>query len=142
MSVVSKYAFVNYDGIYLEKTYATQLGTVIGNWSLIISLIVGVALTIIFNTKRLTIKKNIWDGVQGSFLAIMNTASEVGYGNVIKTLVGFTIVSTAMLNLSKNPLIGEAIASSTTGNLDSANSDRIIDLFHQIRRELGTHYLK
>ena len=30
------------------------------------------------------------------------------------------------------------LADEPTGNLDSANSDRIIDLFHQIRRELGT----
>ena len=140
--VVSKYAFVNYDGTYLEKTYATQLGTVIGNWSLIISLIVGVALTIIFNTKRLTIKKNIWDGVQGSFLAIMNTASEVGYGNVIKTLVGFTIVSTAMLNLSKNPLIGEAIASSTlagiTGSASGGLSIALSTFAEQFMKEAST----
>jgi ABC transporter, ATP-binding protein len=30
------------------------------------------------------------------------------------------------------------LADEPTGNLDSANSDRIIDLFHQIRRKLGT----
>ena len=30
------------------------------------------------------------------------------------------------------------LADEPTGNLDNANSDRIIDLFHQIRRELGT----
>ena len=30
------------------------------------------------------------------------------------------------------------LADEPTGNLDSANSDRIIDLFHQIRRALGT----
>ena len=30
------------------------------------------------------------------------------------------------------------LADEPTGNLDSANSDHIIDLFHQIRRELGT----
>ena len=30
------------------------------------------------------------------------------------------------------------LADEPTGNLDSANSDRIIDLFHQIRRDLGT----
>ena len=30
------------------------------------------------------------------------------------------------------------LADEPTGNLDSANSDRIIDLFHQIRHELGT----
>lgn len=30
------------------------------------------------------------------------------------------------------------LADEPTGNLDSANSDRIIDLFHQIRRELDT----
>ena len=72
----------------------------------------------------------------------MNTASEVGYGNVIKTLVGFTIVSTAMLNLSKNPLIGEAIASSTlagiTGSASGGLSIALSTFAEQFMKEAST----
>ena len=41
----------------------------------------------------------------------MNTASEVGYGNVVKTLAGYEILAHAMLALSAgNPLVGGAIS--------------------------------
>lgn len=122
---VSKYAFNNYDSKYLEETYNTTIKAVTGNWSLIIALIVGVLLTIAFNYKRLEIKKTLWEGVQGSFLAVMNTASEVGYGNVIKTLAGFTIVAGAMLGISKNPLISESIASSVLAGITGSASGGI-----------------
>ncbi len=120
--LISRYAFVNYDGDYLEAVYQTQLGSVIGNWSLIISLLLGLIVAVVTNYKRLAIKKSIWDGVQGSFLAVMNTASEVGYGNVIKTLSGFAIVSAAMLGVSSNPLVGEAISSSVLAGITGSAS--------------------
>ena len=120
--LVSKFAFANYDSTYLEETYNTNIGAVVGNWSLIIALICGVLLTIVFNFKRLDIKKSLWSGVQGSFLAIMNTASEVGYGNVIKGLAGFSLVAAGMLGISSNPLIGEAISSSVLAGITGSAS--------------------
>src|SRR5699024_3670337 len=49
-------------------------------------------------------------GTIGSLLAIMNTASEVGYGNIISSLPGFTTVKEALMGVSAgNPLISEFI---------------------------------
>lgn len=62
------------------------------------------------------------DGVQGSFLAIMNTASEVGYGNVIKTLAAFGIVGGALMGISSNPLITTAISSSALAGITGSAS--------------------
>ena len=39
-----------------------------------------------------------------------NTASEVGYGNVIASLPAFLVVKNAVLGISENPLISEAVA--------------------------------
>ncbi len=121
--ICSKFVFSRYNGAYLETAYNTKLSAVQGNWSLIIALVAGVLLAILMNHKRIqNVAECLKSGVQGSFLAIMNTASEVGYGNVIKTLAGFTIVAGAMLGVSDNPLITEAIASSVLAGITGSAS--------------------
>ena len=122
----------HYDGAYLEnlqeimhKTYVnTTLAGVRGSWSVYLALIIGILLTIIFNFKRFP--GGIWDtlkeGVSGSFLAIMNTATEVGYGNVIKTLAGFAVISTFLTEVISNPLIGGTVAASGLAGITGSAS--------------------
>ncbi len=122
----------HYDGAYLEnlqeimhKTYVnTTLSGVRGSWSVYLALIIGILLTIIFNFKRFP--GGIWDtlkeGVSGSFLAIMNTATEVGYGNVIKTLAGFALISTFLTEVISNPLIGGTVAASGLAGITGSAS--------------------
>ncbi|QGU94240.1 GntP family permease [Clostridium bovifaecis] len=111
--ILSKFVFVagKYDGAYLEqKPYLTTLAKVAGNWSLILGLVAAIILVIVLNLKRLDAKKSVNQGAIGSLLAIINTSSEVGYGNVIQTLAGFAIIKGAILGVSSNPIISEAIA--------------------------------
>jgi H+/gluconate symporter-like permease len=109
--ILSKYYFPHMDGAYLEAApYNTKLATVKGMWSLIVSLIVAIAATIGLNYKRFNVRDSVNKGAYGSMLAILNTASEVGYGNVIKTLGAFAIVQAFLLGISDNPLISEAIS--------------------------------
>lgn len=68
------------------------------------------------------IKQTINDGAISSLLAITNTASEVGYGNVISSLAAFAIVKTALLGISSNPLIGEAVAVSALAGITGSAS--------------------
>lgn len=120
--ICSKYVFPRLDTSYLVD-YNTTIGAVQGNWSLIVSLIIGVLAAILLNYKRFTsVRGCLKSGVQGSFLAIMNTASEVGYGNVIKTLAGFSVVAAGMLSISSNPLVGEAISSSVLAGITGSAS--------------------
>lgn len=120
--IFSKFIFPNLDLTYLEK-YGTTDKKVIGNWSLIIALFVSVSSAILLNLKRLS---NVLDtlnkGVQGSFLAIMNTASEVGYGNVIASLAAFAIVKGSIMGFSSNLLISEAISVSTLAGITGSAS--------------------
>lgn len=121
------------------SSYNTTAGKVIGNWSLIISLLVSVAVSILLNLRRMNnVLKTLSDGVQGSFLAIMNTASEVGYGNVIAGLAAFAVVKGALLGLSSNPLISEAVSvSALAGITGSASGGLSIAL-----SALGETYLR
>lgn len=136
--IFSKFIFPAMNLDYLSS-YNTTAGKVIGNWSLIISLLVSVAVSILLNLRRMNnVLKTLSDGVQGSFLAIMNTASEVGYGNVIAGLAAFAVVKGALLGLSSNPLISEAVSvSALAGITGSASGGLSIAL-----SALGETYLR
>lgn len=122
--IFSKWALPAGDSSYLEEGYGTTFSAVVGTWSLIIALVIGIILVVGFNFKRFEtgVVDSLKEGVNGSLLAVMNTASEVGYGNVIKSLAGFGIVATGMLSISSNPLVGEAIASSVLAGITGSAS--------------------
>lgn len=136
--ILSKYVFPSVNLDYLSK-YDTSASKVIGNWSLIVSLAISIIVAFTFNYKRMESPLGtLTKGVNGSFLAVMNTASEVGYGNVIAGLAAFAIVKGALLGLSSNPLISEAVSvSSLAGITGSASGGLSIAL-----GALGEVYLK
>jgi H+/gluconate symporter-like permease len=99
-----------------EPPYKMDLNTLKGtmnNWALIIALSVGVLLATLLNPKQLSGKlaNAISLGATGSLLAIMNTASEVGFGNVVKVLPGFKTIAESMMSIGRggSPLLSEAI---------------------------------
>jgi H+/gluconate symporter-like permease len=91
-----------------------SIPSVVAIWALISALVVGIILAIVFGWKHIKTEANLMKalnaGAIGSLLAIMNTASEVGYGNVIRSLPGFTVVRDFMLSIDPGtPLVSEAI---------------------------------
>lgn len=107
---------------------------VVSIWSLIISLVCGIILAVLIGVKRLPqggLAKVLNLGTVGSLLAIMNTASEVGYGNVIASLPGFKTIANAMLSIhiGNSPLISEAVTvTSIAGITGSASGGMSIAL--------------
>jgi len=93
---------------------AKSVKSVISLWSLIIGLLAAIIIASVlgykFIPKRTSLKMALNAGAIGSLLAIMNTASEVGYGNVIATLPGFTDIANVLMNVGANmPLLNAAI---------------------------------
>ena len=87
---------------------------VISIWSLIIGLVLGIGVTVAIGYKQMPkggLARALNAGTIGSLLAIMNTASEVGYGNVIAALPGFKNISDGMMSLhiGNSPLFSEAV---------------------------------
>lgn len=122
--VLSRIVYPSIDGSYLEaKPYETTLKAVTGNWSLIIALFVGIIITVVLNFKRFDdVVKTMTVGTNGSFLAIFNTASETGYGNVIAGLSAFAIISSGIVSISSNPLVGTAVSSSVLAGVTGSAS--------------------
>lgn len=95
---------------------ASNVKNVASIWALIIALVVGIALALIIGRREITGMKKLTNvlnaGAIGSLLAIMNTASEVGYGNVIAQLPGFSDVANFLINIhiGGTALVSEAIS--------------------------------
>ncbi len=117
---------------------ATTLSAVAGLWSIIVALVLAIVFIIVAHWPRWrNLMESVNTGTLGSLLPIFNTASEVGYGNVIASLPAFLIVKNAVLGISDNPLVSEAVAvGSLAGMTGSASGGMSIAL-----STLGSHYL-
>ena len=96
------------------------------NWALMIALVVGIALAFVINPRRIkgNVAKAINAGAIGSLLAVMNTASEVGFGNVIKSLPGFQTIAHALMGINGggSPLLSEAVTVNTLAGVTGSAS--------------------
>lgn len=86
--------------------------TVASAWALISALTVGIIAALLINLKGVQNKlaTGLTTAAMGALLAIFNTASEVGFGNVVKTLPGFKLIQGWILSASSHPLVSEALA--------------------------------
>lgn len=97
----------------LLKTFnIANVKTVSSSWALIVALCIGILSAICINARVVQSKlaAGLTAAAMGALLAIFNTASEVGFGNVVKTLPGFKAIQGWILGLSSHPLISEAIS--------------------------------
>ncbi|HRD49064.1 MAG: GntP family permease [Candidatus Competibacter sp.] len=133
--------FPSIDASYLaEPKYgATKLSAVAGLWSIIVALVIAILFIVIVHWQRWkNVVESLNTGTMGSLLPIFNTASEVGYGNVIASLPAFLVVKNAVLGISENPLISEAVAVNVlAGITGSASGGMSIAL-----STLGAKYLE
>lgn len=114
--------FSSINADYLSK-YNTTIGSVKGIWSLIIALVIAIVIAIVLMWKNFkAVKQTVNKGAIGSLLAIANTASEVGYGNVIKSLAAFAIVQGAILAIPGTPLISLSVATSVLAGITGSAS--------------------
>lgn len=110
-----------------------------GMWALIIALTTAIIVLLLVGIGRWAhLQQTINKGVLGSMLPIFNTASEVGYGAVIASLAGFAIIRDAVLNVSSNPLISEAVAMNVLAGITGSSSGGLSIAL----QTLGADYLR
>ncbi len=147
--VLQKVVFPNWNIVSwaTQKPYSMVATGVVGtmnNWALIIGLLVGSVLACLSNprTMKMTIPKAINLGALGSFLAILNTSSEVGFGNVIKSLPAFKVIANGLIGINSNgsPLLSEAVSvnvlAGTTGSA-SGGMSIVLEMFGKKYMEWG-----
>lgn len=96
------------------------------NWALMIALVVGIILAFVINPRGIKghATRAINIGAIGSLLAVLNTASEVGFGTVIKSLPGFQSIAHSLtgINSGGSPLLSEAITVNTLSGVTGSAS--------------------
>lgn len=92
---------------------ASPVSQVAPTWALLVALVIGIITAICLNWRTMKGKyvNSLNQGTLGSLLAIMNTASEVGYGNTIAALIGFQAIAKALMSIKVGgmPLVSEFI---------------------------------
>lgn len=93
-------------------------------WAVEGALLIGVAVIVVtaFARVRGTFAKAATVAVGGALLAAFNTASEYGFGGVIAAMPGFRAISEAMSNTIHNPLLNEAITTTTLAGITGSAS--------------------
>jgi H+/gluconate symporter-like permease len=81
-------------------------------WALVVALLLGTAAALAVGAGRWRgrLASALSAATSGALLAIFNTASEVGFGNTVKTLPGFRAVQDRVFFVSRHVLVSEAVA--------------------------------
>ncbi len=90
----------------------TDLKAAAPTWALIVALSAGIASTLALHPRRVAgrLSPALSAATTGALLAIFNTASEVGFGSVVRSLPGFGVIRGWVLGVSRHVLISEAVA--------------------------------
>jgi H+/gluconate symporter-like permease len=102
-----------YPADLLERDFpAISVPSAAPTWALIVALVLGIAATLALHAGRLRgrLSMTLSTATSGALLAIFNTASEVGFGNLAKALPGFRAIQQRVFLVSRHVLVSEAVA--------------------------------
>ena len=118
----SKVFYKLVDGTYLSK-YNLVLDNVSGTWSVIISIVISILFILVLNFRKIyNLNKVLNEGISNSFLPLLSSSAIVGYGSVIKSLPVFITLQSAILNISSNPIVSEALSVNTICGITASAS--------------------
>ncbi|WP_050181652.1 GntP family permease [Domibacillus robiginosus] len=114
----------DFAAIGLSSFGKVELSSVLAIWSVEMALLTGIVAAILYNWKR--VKMNFQAGVNtaigGALLAAMNTGAEYGFGGIISSLPGFSVVSKGISDTFTNPLVNGAVTTTTLAGITGSAS--------------------
>ena len=115
---------IDFSQIGIEGVKSLDVSALSAIWAVSGGLIIGILVVILFSFGR--IKNNLTAGlnlsVGGALLATLNTASEYGFGAVIASLPAFKTVSNGLGNVFRDPLVNEAVTTTTLAGITGSAS--------------------
>lgn len=108
----------------VKDVAALDTSKVFALWAVEGALLIGIAVIVgtAFKRVRGPFAKAATVAVGGALLAAFNTASEYGFGGVIAALPGFRAISAGMSHAIHNPLLNEAITTTTLAGITGSAS--------------------
>jgi H+/gluconate symporter-like permease len=90
---------------------AVSVAAAAPSWAMIVALLLGIAATLLLAGRlRGRLADSLSAATMGALLAVFNTASEVGFGNQVKTLPGFRAIQEKVFFMTPRVLVAEALA--------------------------------
>lgn len=118
--VFTKYYFTIPSVIAQYEALETKVN---GTWPVVMGLTISIVFILVALRKFLKNTNQVmFDGAVGSLLPIFNTASEVGYGGVIKSLAAFTTVKMAIVSLAIPSVFKVAISTTLLAGIVGSSS--------------------
>jgi H+/gluconate symporter-like permease len=102
-----------FDGSKLTSVWAVEGALLAG---------IGAVLMMAYQRIRRSFNAKVNVAVGGALLAAMNTASEYGFGAVIAALPGFKKINNALSHAIKDPLVNEAVTTTTLAGITGSAS--------------------
>ena len=104
--------------------YTVDVAKTAAIWAVGLALIVGIIAAILYDFRRVysSFKEGVNASIGGALLAVMNTASEYGFGAIIAALPGFAIISHALGNTFTNPLVNGAVTTTVLAGVTGSAS--------------------
>jgi len=114
----------DFAAIGIKDVAVVDIGKITGVWAVEGALLAGVAMVLVFGFSRIknNFNKGINHSISGALLATINTASEYGFGGVIASLPGFAAVKNGIGTTFTNPLVNEAVTTTTLAGITGSAS--------------------
>jgi len=120
---LTNWYFIEFADNYIPAMEALGKNQINGIWPVVISLAVAILVSfVLFRQYIPNPKKQLENGALGSLLPIMNTASEVGYGGVIKALAAFSVLQAGIVSMDISPIIKVAISTTLLAGVVGSSS--------------------
>lgn len=93
-------------------------------WAVGLALIVGIISAFLYDYQRVIeqFKDGVNTSISGALLAVMNTASEYGFGAIIAALPGFALISHGLSSTFTNPLVNGAVTTTVLAGITGSAS--------------------
>jgi H+/gluconate symporter-like permease len=114
----------DFSKIGLDSYGTVQISGVVGIWSVELALILGILATLLYDWKKVTggFKIGVNTAIGGALLASMNTGAEYGFGGVISSLPGFSVVSKGISSTFTDPLVNGAVTTTILAGVTGSAS--------------------
>lgn len=114
----------DFAAIGLKSFGKVELSGVLGIWSVELALIMGIIATLLLNWKRVFVdfQTGLNVSIGGALLAAMNTGAEYGFGGVIASLPGFSVIRDGISTTFTNPLINGAVTTNVLAGITGSAS--------------------
>ncbi|WP_379970982.1 GntP family permease [Ectobacillus sp. sgz5001026] len=114
----------NFEAIGLKAFGKVDISAVGAIWSLEMALLIGIITTILYNWKQIKVdfQTGINASIAGALLAAMNTGAEYGFGGVISSLPGFSVISKGIGGTFTNPLVNGAVTTTVLAGVTGSAS--------------------